>query len=77
MNPVPSHLRRTIVVPHAFARRAERYRLAQAGSIGTAVITFEHLAARLAGGFLQVAASLDTAAALEAALDGAPASISP
>jgi hypothetical protein len=70
MPPVPSPLRRTIVVPNAFALRAERYRLAQAGSVGTAVMTFEHLAARLAGGFLQVATSLDIAAALEAALDG-------
>jgi len=46
-------VRRTIVVHNRHALRIERARAAQAGGAGLTLLTIEHLASRLAGGFLQ------------------------
>lgn len=46
-----NHLRKTLIAHGRIAMRALRVDLAKAGAFGTAVVTFEQAAARLAGGF--------------------------
>jgi hypothetical protein len=48
------HLKTTVIVNGRMALRTERLNGARAGAMGTQVMTVEHAAARLAGGFLQI-----------------------
>jgi hypothetical protein len=48
------HLKSTLIVNGRMALRTERLAAARAGAMGTQVMTVEHAAARLAGGFLQI-----------------------
>lgn len=48
------HIKTTVIVNGRMALRTERLKAARAGAMGTQVMTIEHAAARLAGGFLQI-----------------------
>ncbi|MNU29099.1 ATP-dependent helicase/deoxyribonuclease subunit B [compost metagenome] len=48
------HLKTTVIVNGRMALRTERLNAARSGAMGTQVMTVEHAAARLAGGFLQI-----------------------
>lgn len=57
-------IRDTIVVNGKFAMRSERLRAAREGAVGRQVIAVEHLAERLAGGFLRMAGHRDLKATI-------------
>lgn len=48
------HIKTTVIVNGRMALRTERLKAARAEDMGTQVMTIEHVASRLAGGFLQI-----------------------
>jgi hypothetical protein len=62
-------VRRTIVVRNRHALRMEQVRAAQAGDAGLTLLTIEHLASRLAGGFAQPIGSNELLGVIPAVLE--------
>lgn len=67
-NPFQSGRRQTVVVNGRFALSTERLKAARSGATGLQVIAVEHLAERLAGGFLRMVSLLELKKALARAL---------